>query len=154
MKSSVPPVYHREKFIQNVTRVPHLMIINTQPGHWVCIAKQSVISYLLEINFWWSHMQIENHSFKIYARQIKCAFPERHRSLSFHGSWASLSISLWCPPAAHHAPTCVLITERELSALSTLFYKSSVFFIAFIYYICKIYLSNDKSLFGAHRLGK
>lgn len=43
----------------------------------------------------------------------------------------------------------VPIMERELSALSTLSYKRSVFFIAFIYYICKIYLSNDKSLFWA-----
>lgn len=44
--------------------------------------------------------------------------------------------------------------ERWLSALSTLFYKSSVFFIAFIYYLCKIYLSNDKSLFGAPESGR
>lgn len=49
---------------------------------------------------------------------------------------------------------CMLLMERELSTLSTLFYKSSIFFIAFIYYVCKIYLSNDESLFGAHRQGE
>jgi len=42
--------------------------------------------------------------------------------------------------------------EEQLSALSILFHKSPVFFIAFIYYICKIYLSNDKFLLWAWSL--
>lgn len=42
--------------------------------------------------------------------------------------------------------------EEQLSALSILFYKSPVFFIAHIYYICKIYLSSDKFLFWAWSL--
>lgn len=64
------------------------------------------------------------------------------------------AISLRCTQAARAAHKDETIMERELSALSALFYKSSAFFIAFIYYICNIYLSNDKSLFGAQSLGE
>lgn len=56
-----------------------------------------------------------------------------------------------CSPTAHRSParlrTRMHIPEEQLYALSVLFYKSSVFFIAFICYIGKMYLSNDKFLF-------
>lgn len=56
-------------------------------------------------------------------------------------------------PFGTHKPSAPARSpEEQLSALSILFYKSPVFFIAFIYYICKIYLSSDKFLFWAWSL--
>lgn len=51
-----------------------------------CLALSEVIVYLLEIHFWLSHTQIENHGFKTDIQQIKFMFPERQRRLSFHAS--------------------------------------------------------------------
>lgn len=56
------------------------------------------------------------------------------------------------PFRTHKASTPAHSLEGQLSALSILFYKSPVLFIAFIYCICKIYFSNDKFLFWAWSL--
>lgn len=42
-------------------------------------AISEIIFCLLEINFWWSHMQMENHGLKIYTQQIKFTSPERQK---------------------------------------------------------------------------
>lgn len=97
---------------------------------------------------------MENWDFKIYILQIKFSFPAIQKGCHF------MLPNLHClfPFGTHKPPRTRKrmshYWERKLSALSPLFYKSSVFFIAFIYYICKIYLSNDKSLFGAQSLGE
>lgn len=91
-------------------------------------------------------MQIENHGF-YPANKIYVPWKAKKAVISCFLTFIVYFPSVHTSPA--RLRTQMHILEEQLSALSILFYKSPVFFIAFIYYICKIYLSNDKFLFWA-----
>lgn len=94
------------------------------------------------------------------------AFEYLHPANKIYVPWKAKKATISCLPtfivsfllAPHKQPgrrQCSWPLRRGSFLLCQLWFrKSSAFFIAFIYYICKIYLSNDRSLFGAPSLGE
>lgn len=94
-------------------------------------------------------MQIEYRDFEIYVvNKIYVPWKAKKAVIS-----CFLTFIVYFP-STYTRPARLRSLEEQLSALSILLYKSPVFFIAFIYYICKIYFSNDKFLFWAWSLKK